>query len=292
MNRTVPSVAMIAMLACAPSCSLQAQQTQEEAPKARINITVTENGETKRLEREVPMNDPAAIENALREMGILDEMNIDNGANRIEINIKKRGDDGLLKDMDMSMFMDGPATVDVAPSVPRAFLGVYTGNWNESTCEDDKKKNKDKSSLKEGACITHVIEGSAAEKAGLKEGDVITAIDDKDVKSHAHLTEAVRSHKPGESVKVSYWRDGQKATTNATLGETQDEGYKYTYNHDFGDDGAPGAWTYAFSGGGSFLGVVPGGSENGRNGHAGRRHHQAIERQGDRRFRCLGRCRG
>lgn len=253
------------MLALAPSCSAQAQD--QEAPKARINITVTENGETKRLEREVPLNDAEAIQQALKEMGVLDEMTIENGANRIEINIRKRDDDGVLKDMDMSLFMDAPD----APSMmkypagePRAFLGVYTGNWNPSTCEDDKKNNKNNSSVKEGACITHVIEGTAAANAGLKEGDVVVELDGKEVTGHAALTELIRSHKPGDSVKVVYWRDGKKGSTTATLGEKEDEGYAYSYSYD-GDDGGNGNgnWTYSFSGGGAFLGVVPGGPVNG-----------------------------
>ena len=259
MNRTAPFLGLLAMLACAPSCSLRAQT--DEAPKAKIHISVTENGETKQLEREIPLNDPAALEQALREMGIMDELNIDDGANRIEINIRKRGDDGVLKDMDMSMFMEEPGTMVWAIGEPRAYLGVYTGNWNQSTCEDDKKKNKNNTSVKEGACITHVIDGTAAATAGLTEGDVITAIDDKEVKSHEQLTEAIRSHKPGEAVKVSYWRDGKKNSISATLGETRGEEV-YTYN--YSDEGGDGSGNeFVFDMGGAFLGVVPGATVNG-----------------------------
>lgn len=260
MNRTAPFFGLLAMLACAPSCSLRAQES--EAPKAKIHITVTEDGETKQMDREIPLNDPGALEQALREMGIMDELNIDDGANRIEINIRKRGDDGVLKDMDMSMFMDSPdAMVWATSGEPRAYLGVYTGTWNQSTCEDDKKKDKTKGELKEGACITHVVEGTAAEKAGLKEGDVITAIGDKGVKNHAELTEVIRSHKPGDAVMVTYWRDGKKNSATAELGETEDEeGYKYSYSYN--DDGSGNGNSYVFDMGGAFLGVVPGETVN------------------------------
>lgn len=263
MNPARSTISLLALLALAPSCSAQAQE--QEAPKARINITVTENGETKRLEREVPLNDAEAIQQALKEMGVLDEMTIENGANRIEINIRKRDDDGVLKDMDMSMFLDAPDAMvwAEAPGEPRAYLGVYSGNWNQSTCEDDKKANKNNTAVKEGACVTHVIEGTAAEKAGLKEGDVIVEIDGKEVKNHASLTEAIRSHKPGETVMVVYWRDGKKGSTTATLGEHESEGYKYSYYNGNGGGQGAGNWTYSFNGGGAFLGVVPGGTVDG-----------------------------
>ncbi|MEO8067177.1 MAG: PDZ domain-containing protein [Flavobacteriales bacterium] len=258
MNRTVPYVSLLALLACAPSCPLRAQEA--EAPKAKIHISVTEDGETKQMEREIPLNDPGALEQALREMGIMDEMNIDDGANRIEINIRKRGDEGVLKDMDMSMFMETPGAMVWAPSEPRAYLGVYTGNWNQSTCDDDKKKNKNNTSVKEGACVSYVVEGTAAEKAGLKEGDVIVAIDDAEVKSEAHLVEAIRNHKPGDPVKVIYWRDGKKNTVGADLGETDaTEGYGYSYNYDGDGSGN----SYVFDMGGAFLGVVPGATVDG-----------------------------
>ena len=81
MNRTVPLSYLAIFLACAPSCSLRAQTAEE--PKAKISISITEDGETKQMEREVPLNDPDALENALRELGIMQEFNIDGGANRI-----------------------------------------------------------------------------------------------------------------------------------------------------------------------------------------------------------------
>ena len=259
MNRTVPLSYLAIFLACAPSCSLRAQTTEE--PKAKISISITEDGETKQMEREVPLNDPDALENALRELGIMQEFNIDGGANRIEINIRKRGDDGVLKDMDLSLFMDEPSAAVWVAGEPRAYLGVYSGNWNQSTCEDDKRENKNNTSVKEGACITHVIEGTAAEKAGLKEGDVIVAIDDHQVKSHGHLSESMAMHKPGDAVKVTYWRDGKKNTVTANLGETEGEEV-YTYGYEFGGgNGASNA--YAFNMGGAFLGVVPGETVNG-----------------------------
>lgn len=81
----------------------------------------------------------------------------------------------------------------------RAMLGVVTD-------END-----------EGAEITSVSKESAAEKAGLKKGDVITRIGDRKIEDAEDVTEAVRSHKPGDKVAISILRDGKEQKINAEL---------------------------------------------------------------------------
>jgi len=68
-----------------------------------------------------------------------------------------------------------------------------------------------------GAQLQQVTSGSGADKAGLEAGDVVTAIGDRRVTDTDGLVAAVRSHEPGESVKVTYQRDGRTRTTTATL---------------------------------------------------------------------------
>ncbi len=65
----------------------------------------------------------------------------------------------------------------------------------------------------------HTPAASAA-KAGLKVGDVVTAVDDQRVDNADALIAAVRSHAPGEQVKVSYTRGGTTNTTDVTLGSS------------------------------------------------------------------------
>lgn len=77
-------------------------------------------------------------------------------------------------------------------SEPRAFLGVGL--------EDADK----------GVRITDVTEGSAADKAGLKEGDVITKFGGTVVKTADALTEQVRARKPNDEVELSYIKAGEK----------------------------------------------------------------------------------
>lgn len=83
----------------------------------------------------------------------------------------------------------------------RAMLGVVTD-------ENDK-----------GAEINSITKESAAEKAGLKKGDVITSIDSKKIKDAEDVSEAIRSHKPGDKVTITILRDGKEQKLNAELGK-------------------------------------------------------------------------
>jgi serine protease Do len=71
--------------------------------------------------------------------------------------------------------------------------------------------------IESGAKIEDVVKESAAEKAGLGVGDIITAIDNKKIDGHQSLAECIKSHKPFDLVKISYLRNGKKKSTNCTL---------------------------------------------------------------------------
>ncbi len=70
-----------------------------------------------------------------------------------------------------------------------------------------------------GAVVADVNEGQPAAEAGLEQGDVITRVDDTKVTSGSDLTSAIRSHEPGDRVTITYTRDGDQKTAEATLGE-------------------------------------------------------------------------
>ncbi|MFF0265837.1 S1C family serine protease [Kribbella sp. NPDC004536] len=72
--------------------------------------------------------------------------------------------------------------------------------------------------LTNGARLGEVTSGGAADKAGLQSGDVVTAVDGKAIASGDALVAAVRSHRPGDQVKLSITRNGKQQTITATLG--------------------------------------------------------------------------
>ncbi|HVT84609.1 MAG TPA: PDZ domain-containing protein [Chitinophagaceae bacterium] len=68
-----------------------------------------------------------------------------------------------------------------------------------------------------GVEIQDVTDGSAAEKAGLKEKDIITKIDDQKVEDPDDLSKVIGKYKPGDKVKVTFLRDNKEQTVTAEL---------------------------------------------------------------------------
>lgn len=81
----------------------------------------------------------------------------------------------------------------------RAMLGVTT----------EKSEN--------GAEIQDVTKESAAEKMGLKEGDIITKIGDKKIEGPDDLSATIKSHKPGDKVAITYLRNNKEQKGTAEL---------------------------------------------------------------------------
>ncbi len=70
----------------------------------------------------------------------------------------------------------------------------------------------------DGAKIQAVTPGGAADRAGLKAGDVVTKVDKRQVTDADSLIAAVRSNRPGTKVTLTYVRNGKTETVTATLG--------------------------------------------------------------------------
>ena len=68
-----------------------------------------------------------------------------------------------------------------------------------------------------GAEISSVGAGTPAQQAGLREGDVVTAVDGKPVNDGIELIVAIRSHQPGETIELTLRRDGGPRTVEVTL---------------------------------------------------------------------------
>ena len=63
-----------------------------------------------------------------------------------------------------------------------------------------------------------MLPGTAAAKAGLKSGDIVTKLDGKAVAGQSDLSAIVDGKRPGEKLSVTYVRNGQAHTTEVTLG--------------------------------------------------------------------------
>jgi Do/DeqQ family serine protease len=88
-------------------------------------------------------------------------------------------------------------------SVKRAVLGIRMINV------DKKFADEMKLSAVTGVYINEVLKGSAAEKAGLKENDVIVAIDGQKITDGSSVQAKVSGYHPGDKATITYIRDGK-----------------------------------------------------------------------------------
>ncbi|MEM9895774.1 MAG: Do family serine endopeptidase [Bacteroidota bacterium] len=95
--------------------------------------------------------------------------------------------------------------------VQRALLGISIRDVNAQLADEEELD------VLKGIYVNAVMENGAAEDAGLEQGDVITAINDKPVTNVAQLQEQVAINKPGDEIKVTYIRDGSTKVVRATL---------------------------------------------------------------------------
>ena len=106
-------------------------------------------------------------------------------------------------------------------TVQRALLGISgidVSKWIDQ--QQDKGKDVDLGTVN-GAYVAEVSADGAAEEAGIKEGDVITAIDGKSITKFGELQEILTAHRPGDKVRVTYLRDKREHTTTLTLRNIQ-----------------------------------------------------------------------
>lgn len=118
--------------------------------------------------------------------------------------ITVKGDSVTVSNIDV-FEIDEDAEDMMAPPPPppapmnAAFLGVIT------------------ESVEKGAMINSVSENSPAQKAGLKEDDIITKVNDKKIDGPNALYEVVGEFKPDDKINITYLREGKEKKTTAVL---------------------------------------------------------------------------
>ena len=126
-------------------------------------------------------------------------------------------------------------------SAPRARTGVQSFNWDNGDGLNMYHVEEDRAMLgvvtedaEGGVKVTEITDESAAKKAGIKEGDIITKIGDTKIEDPDQLSEAVRKHKPGEKVAVTLLRDKKEQKVTAELGKWKGvSSFSYTPGQDF-----------------------------------------------------------
>lgn len=96
-------------------------------------------------------------------------------------------------------------------TVQRAMLGVSIMEMNDQLAKEKKIE------LRKGVYVAEVSERSAALEAGLESGDVIVAINGVATPTVAILQEQIARYRPGDKVKIEYFRGKDKKEADATL---------------------------------------------------------------------------
>lgn len=101
--------------------------------------------------------------------------------------------------------------------------GYVTGKPNVGVLISAVDESVQRYGVPAGVEIMAILDGSCAQKAGLQEGDIITAVGDTQVTSETQLQSAVKDYKAGDTVAFTIYRDGNTSTVNVTLDEDNQE---------------------------------------------------------------------
>ncbi|KGF80170.1 peptidase [Massilia sp. JS1662] len=115
--------------------------------------------------------------------------------------------------------------------VHHAKLGVGLQDVGQSFADAFKLDSPD------GALVSNVERGGAADKAGLKSGDVIRKVNGQPIVSGGDLSAMVSVAKPGDKLALEVWRDGKVVQLNATLGNANDKPDPYDRDNLASNDG-------------------------------------------------------
>jgi serine protease Do len=97
--------------------------------------------------------------------------------------------------------------------VTRGFLGVNLQDINAGLAKGFGAPTVN------GALVAYVKPNSPADQAGLQSGDIIVAVNDKEITTADNLSVVIAQQRPGSQVKLKIYRNGELKTVAATLGE-------------------------------------------------------------------------
>lgn len=95
--------------------------------------------------------------------------------------------------------------------VQRGYLGITIRSLDGNLAKEQELD------ITEGVYVDSVLDKSAADNAGIKEGDVIVEINGNEVKKSAELLELIARQRPGDKVDITVYRDGKNEELSAIL---------------------------------------------------------------------------
>ncbi len=130
------------------------------------------------------------------------------------------GFQGLSFAVPIDQAMDVVKQLQATGKIQRGRLGVSIGSISRDAAEAFGLTKA------QGALVSSVEKDSAAEKAGVKDRDIILKFDGKPINESSDLPRLVTAVKPGAKVPLEVWRDGKLMALSVVVGEFKEEGLK------------------------------------------------------------------
>lgn len=98
-----------------------------------------------------------------------------------------------------------------AGKVSRGFIGVEPQDVNEAIAEGLKLPKA------EGSIVTGLERGGAADRAGIRVGDVLVAVNDKPVRNSSELIQRIAALEPGQQATLTFFREGKQQRVSLSI---------------------------------------------------------------------------
>ena len=168
------------------------------------------------------------------------------GDKKEKVIVEVNGDNVTVNGKPLSEYKEGDITVNRHKVRDRVALSkTNDGNWNYNFNDgntfrlfsgDENRAMLGVTTEKtdQGVEIQEITKESAAEKAGLKKGDIITKVNDTKITDPDGLSGAITKNKPGDKVTITYLRDKKEQKATAELTKWKGiSSYGLTPGHDF-----------------------------------------------------------
>lgn len=116
-----------------------------------------------------------------------------------------------------NMAADVVAQLKEHGKVERGWLGVMIQSVNEDLAAGLNLPSA------EGAIVSQVTPGGPAEKAGIRQGDVIIAVNGERIEEMRELPRVIAGIEAGDTASIEIWRDGREMTVDAAIGSMPEE---------------------------------------------------------------------
>lgn len=112
-------------------------------------------------------------------------------------------------------------TIEIGGEIVRPYIGISMLDLAEEYYLWQNKITVPEE-IEEGIAILEVVDGSPADKAGLKKGDIVIKLGESEVGGVADFRYELYKHNVGDKLEITYYRDGKVKTTMVTLGKNEE----------------------------------------------------------------------